>query len=58
MDVRTPEGYHLAIDWRAESGFVLIYRLGETPQLASLEHEIANETCLPGLKLPVARLFE
>jgi DNA-binding XRE family transcriptional regulator len=23
MDVRTPEGYHLAIDWSAESGFGL-----------------------------------
>jgi len=37
---------------------VLIYRLGEEPRLASLGQEIVDESHLPGLRLPVARIFD
>jgi len=37
---------------------VLVHRLDAEPQLYTKEQEIANEPHLPGLRLPVARIFE
>jgi len=37
---------------------VLVYRPKAEPQLFTIGQEIANEPHLPGLRLPVARIFE
>jgi Uma2 family endonuclease len=37
---------------------VLAYRQNAQPQLYTIDQQIANEPLLPGLRLPVARIFE